>query len=168
MIDVLLIRGAPGSGKSTLAAALREQLESGATIEVDQLRGMVIRCNWGDRRTHAAAVGMACSGARELVRAGVRPVVLVDTFAGVLPTATAKLHGLRWSVLSLWIEPAELGRRLEARARGYKDLAGALAVNASVRRGAIDATGLEVGELVELALVRVHGMTADLRRLLPA
>lgn len=165
---MLLIRGAPGSGKSTLAAALRESLYSGATIEVDQLRGLVIRCDWGDRRTHAAAVGMACSGARELVRAGARPVVIVDTFAGLLPTATAKLAGLRWSALSLWIEPAELGRRLEARTRGYKDIAGALEVNASLRRVAIDATGLEIGELVEVALTRVHGMTTAQRRLLPA
>lgn len=170
-IDVLLLRGAPGSGKSTLAARLREHqaLRRGAVIEVDQLRSMVTRVDWTDQAVHAAAVAMAVDGALLLRRAGVGPVVIVDTFAwSSLAGAQARLAaaGLQHATLSLWVRGRELGRRLSERTRGYRDLAGALSINAAIadselrsREWLLDASDLEPAKVEEVAIAVLGGMT---------
>lgn len=160
MIDVLLLRGAPGVGKSTVADGLRS---SATIIEVDQLRAMVVRVDWGDPTIHDAALHMAVEGARLFAAAGSGPVVIVDTFAGGLLARTEGLlrrASLTYAVTSLWLEPAELGRRLDARATGFRDRGPAMAVNADVRgcchHAPINVTGLSTADVLELVRARLR------------
>lgn len=174
LIDVLLIHGAPASGKSTLAAGLRESL--GAVIEVDQLRGMVTACDWGHPRIHAAALGMALDGAVRLARAGVRPVAVVDTFAWCghgRAQAQLMLAALEFWTITLWVEPAELVRRLEAREVGYRHVGPALELNAQAldvgdRETLIDTTALAPAEVVARAREALAGIAASSHDLAPA
>lgn len=156
---VILLRGAPGVGKSTLAHALRDRLERGAIVEVDRLRSMVIGCDWTEHHTHRAAIMTAVEFARQLERG---PVVIVDTFAGLLSETEVELEraGLRHVLVSLWLAPAKLAERVETRVDGYRNVSGALAVNAAILNEPrfdafetlIDATGLDVEALLARTL----------------
>lgn len=122
-IDVLVLRGAPCSGKSTLGRGLRKALAAGAVLEVDDLRGMLAQVDWMDRRQHDVALAVALDALLGFLRADVRPAVLIDTFSRSRLTGVQErldAEGVRHFTLSLWVEPALIAARLEARTTGFK------------------------------------------------
>lgn len=121
---ILLLRGAPGSGKSTTAAALSARLGGPpelAVVEVDDLRGDLwhvppaLRLDDGER--HHVALAHAARIARALLGAGVRRVVVADTFsaAGVAAFRAALRAPVAVAEVVLHVEPDEHAERLRTR-----------------------------------------------------
>lgn len=77
--DIIVVRGAPGSGKSSVARQLGKQLPTGATIEVDTVRGMIHHIQWESDDLHIDAIHAAVIATTAYLERGYRPVVLVDT-----------------------------------------------------------------------------------------
>lgn len=164
MLDALLFRGAPGAGKSTLARALRDALQRGAVLEVDSFRAMQV-IDWESEAQHDIALEVATMAAARFVAAGVRPVIVVDTFCrgrlGATRVALDRLR-LRHLTLSLWLEPDQLRARLVNRESGFKCWPSSRGVNEEIRSERfpsdflIDVTELALGDLVGLALNQLH------------
>jgi predicted kinase len=100
---ILLLRGAPGTGKSTTALALSARLGGPprlAVVEVDDLRGDLWHVppalRLEDDERHHIALAHAARIARALLGAGVRSVVVVDTFSA--PGVEAFRDALRCAV----------------------------------------------------------------------
>jgi predicted kinase len=136
---ILLLRGAPGAGKSTTAAALSACLGAPpriAVVEVDDLRGdlwhvpSALRLDDGER--HHLALAQAARIALALLGAGVRSVVVVDTFSarGVEAFRAALRCSTEVREVVLHAEPEEHARRLETRegAHAFRDARVALAM----------------------------------------
>jgi len=149
--QVLLLRGAPGVGKTHAARGLAEALGSGAVIEVDQLRAMFARVDWGSRHQHEVSLRGAMALAREFLEASVSPVVIVDSFGrDSVGRALTRLSGadVDVRVVSLWAEGATLLERLDARGAGFQDRHLASLMNEEVRTRRVphdhllDTTGL--------------------------
>lgn len=147
----MLLRGAPGVGKTHAARGLAEALGSGAVIEVDQLRAMFARVDWGNRQQHDASLRGAMAIAYEFLEAGVSPVVIVDNFGR--DSVERALTGLSGAdvdvrVVSLWAEDATLLERLDTRSGGFQDRHLARLMNEEVRMRRVphdhllDTTGL--------------------------
>lgn len=148
MLDVLLLRGAPGVGKSTLARALRDALQRAAVLEVDGFRAMQA-IDWESDEQHDIALEVAVTAAARFAAAGVRPVILVDTFCGGrLGTAQERLSelGLHHLAVSLWLETDKLRARLAARENGFKCWPSSRGVNTEIRTYPGE-TLIDVGEL---------------------
>lgn len=151
-----MIRGAPGIGKSTLARALRDALQRGAVLEVDDFRGMQA-IDWESEAQHDIALEVALVAAARFAGLGVRPLILVDTFCGGrLAVAQRRLSelGKRHSTVSLWLEPDVLRARLEARESGFKCWPSSRGVNTEIRANRYPSeTMIDVGELAPERLV---------------
>ncbi|MBK9032268.1 MAG: AAA family ATPase [Myxococcales bacterium] len=135
-LDVLVIRGAPGVGKSTLGRGLRRVLEQGAVVEVDDVRAMIAQVDWTSRAHHDVALDVALAAIERFVAIGTKPVALVDTFSrGRRTSVQGRLDGaaLRHETVSLWVAPAILAARLEARTTGFKDWEPSRILNDEVR-----------------------------------
>lgn len=131
--DIIVVRGAPGSGKSSVARHLGRQLPTGATIEVDTIRGMIHHIQWECDELHIDAIHAAVSGAIAYLERGYRPVVLVDTFGfGRLELALAALGPRTVSVHSLTCHNLVLSLRLWTRLVGYRNASAARRFNAHI------------------------------------
>ncbi len=160
-LDVLVLRGAPGVGKSTMGRELRRALDQGAIVEVDDVRAMLAQVDWTSRVHHDVALDVALAAVVRFVAIGWRPAVLIDTFSRSRLTAvqtqldSVELHH---ATISLWVDPALLSTRLEARTTGFKDWEPSRVLNEEVRinrypkERLVDATRLDRSELVTLAL----------------
>lgn len=157
---ILLLRGAPGTGKSTTALALSAHLGGPprlAVVEVDDLRGdlwhvpAALRLDDGER--HHVALAQAARVARALLGAGVRRVVVVDTFSacGVEAFRGALRCDVRVAEVVLYAEPEEHARRLETRGgtHAFRDASVALAMAAALASEArvVRTTGTSAGEV---------------------
>ena len=80
--DVIVIRGAPGSGKSVTAKSLAARFGTGARIEVDTLRAMIIPVEWTNQTEHINVLSLATGLVTGFLGFGHRPVIVVDTFSG--------------------------------------------------------------------------------------
>lgn len=79
---LILVKGAPGVGKSSAARHLAQHLPTGALIEVDKLRHMVIDVRWTDQDEHRRVLLIAAKAAASFLHHGFTPVIVVDTFSG--------------------------------------------------------------------------------------
>jgi broad-specificity NMP kinase len=118
--DVVIIRGAPGVGKSQAAKALTGFFPSGAKVEVDVLRKMVISVDWKNQQEHIDLLQVAVRLTHDFVNLGYRPVIVVDTFSGdkvnrFLDTLQQLNGGLAIKLFALTASADVLKRRLEAR-----------------------------------------------------
>lgn len=159
MRRLLLLRGAPGAGKSTTARELVRRLggpPEAAAVEVDELRGDLCSTpalRLDDAERHHVALVHAARLARSLLGAGVRRVVVVDTFApaGVLAFRTALHVDVEVQTIVLHAPPDEHARRVASRQgeHAFRDVGAALAMAAG-----LDAEGCAVsaaGEPHEVA-----------------
>ena len=136
--DVIVIRGAPGSGKSQAAKCLAARLGSGARIEVDMLRAMVIPVDWTNQAEHISVLSLASELVAGFLRLGHTPVIVVDTFSGdklvrFLAELRALQSGLDVRVFALVTAPAVLRARVESRsADQFKDIGICAMLNSDV------------------------------------
>lgn len=138
--DIIILRGAPGVGKSRSAAALAAHFPSGAKVEVDALRKMVISVRWTDQEEHIKLLGLAAQVTGEFVKLGIRPVIVIDTFSGdKVDGFLAQLmrsHGpLDVRLFAMYANDAVLAQRLAGRPKGqFNDFQIARKLNADVHR----------------------------------
>ena len=131
--DIIVVRGAPGSGKSSVARHLGKQLPTGATIEVDTVRGMIHHIQWERDEEHIDAIHAAVRATIAYLERGYRPVVLVDTFGfGRLELALAALGPRSVSVHSLTCQNFVLSLRLWTRPVGYRNASAARRFNVHI------------------------------------
>lgn len=120
--SVVIIRGAPGTGKSTLAGQLMLHWGRGATVEVDDLRGMINQIDWTSHQQHFDGIRAAVLVCKHYLVCEYRPVVLVDTFGyGSLEIATEELGNVPYTIVSLTGNNTALKWRLIRRIGGYRD-----------------------------------------------
>lgn len=157
---ILLLRGAPGTGKSTTALALSDRLGGPprlAVVEVDDLRGDLWHVppalRLEDDERHHIALAHAARIARALLGAGVRRVVVVDTFSArsVEAFRLALRCDVRVAEVVLHADPGEHARRLETRegTHAFRDASVALAMARSlVGEGrVVRTTGASAGDV---------------------
>ena len=126
--DVIVIRGAPGSGKSEAAKRLAARLGTGARIEVDTLRAMIIPVDWTNQSEHISILSLVTSLVAGFLGLGHRPVIVVDTFSGdkltrFLADLVALRSGIEVRMFSLRPDQNVLRARVEGRPDDrYKDL----------------------------------------------
>lgn len=134
---VVIICGAPGTGKSTLAKELMSHWGRGATIEVDDLRGMINQIDWTSHQQHFDGIRAAAAVCKLYRRSGYWPVVLVDTFGyGSLEVATGELSDIPQFVVSLTCGEPDIKWRLLRRLGGYRDWRNAQRFNGHIRQHA--------------------------------
>ena len=136
---VVIIRGAPGTGKSTLAKELMSYWGRGATIEVDDLRGMINQIDWISHQQHFDGIRAAAAVCKLYRRSGYWPVVLVDTFGyGSLEIATGELSDIPQFVVSLTCSELAIKWRLIRRLGGYRDWRNAQKFNDHIRQHTLE------------------------------
>jgi adenylate kinase family enzyme len=160
-LDVVLIRGAPGAGKSTLGRRLRKVLTAAAVVEVDDLRAMLTQVDWTSRCHHDQALAGAFALVGGFLRAGLRPIVLIDTLSRsrhAQVRAWLEREGHRYHSISLWVEPSTLRARLEQRESGFREWEPSAVLNAEVldtrwpHETLIDVSALGPDAVAELVL----------------
>lgn len=166
--DLILLKGAPGVGKSTAARLIAEHFPSGARIEVDTLRQMVIAVDWKNQQEHRTLLTISAKLAAHFIRAGYAPVILVDTFSGdkvegFLEAFRVELAEVRVCVCSLHASEETLHDRvLNREVGGFRDLPISTRINAEVVRDAkpsetiIDTTGLSPPDVAQAILAAVR------------
>lgn len=167
-LDLILLKGAPGVGKSTVAKFLSSHFPSGARIEVDVLRKMVIGVKWTDQAEHRAVLTLGAQLAAGFLRSGFSPVILVDTFSGdkvddFLNAFRAEHPQGKVCVIGLHASDNVLRARvLNREADGFRDLAVSMRINGELVRDArsfeklIDTTGLSPTEVAQAVLAALH------------
>lgn len=80
--DIIIIRGAPGAGKSQASKCLAAHFQTGARVEVDSLRAMVISVDWTNQAEHIDMLSLSTSVVMGFLQRGYKPVIVVDTFSG--------------------------------------------------------------------------------------
>lgn len=167
--DLILLKGAPGVGKSAVAKCLSIYFASGARIEVDVLRKMVIGVKWTDQAEHRAVLTLGAQLAAGFLRSGFCPVILVDTFSGdkvddFLNAFRAEHPQGKVCVIGLYASDDVLRARvLNREADGFRDLAVSMRINGEVVRDArsfeklIDTSGLSPTEVAQAVLAAVPG-----------
>jgi predicted kinase len=138
--DVIVIRGAPGSGKSEAAKRLAARLGTGARIEVDTLRSMIVPVDWTNQAEHIGVLSLATGLVAGFLRLGHRPVIVVDTFSGdkltrFLADLRALRTGIELRVFALVPDRSVLRARVEGRPDdGFKIIPICEKLNADVAR----------------------------------
>jgi predicted kinase len=138
--DVIVIRGAPGSGKSEAARCLASRLGTGARIEVDTLRAMIIPVDWTNQSEHIGVLALATGLVTGFLGLGHRPVIVVDTFSGdkltkFLADLRALLPGIEVRVFALVPDRAVLRSRVGGRPDDqFKDIPICEKLNADIVR----------------------------------
>ena len=133
--SVVLVRGAPGTGKSTLARQLMLHWGRGATVEVDDLRGMINQIDWTSHQQHFDGIRAAVLVCKHYLACKYRPIVLVDTFGyGSLEIATEELDDIPYTIVSLTGSNTTLRWRLIRRLVGYRDWRNAQKFNEHIRQ----------------------------------
>lgn len=152
--DVLLVRGAPGVGKSSAVRELRRLLGCGATIEVDDLRRMIVAVRWVDREHHLVALDHARLLVRSFLDKGFVPVVVVDTFSRRQADPFARSLGRSYRIASLVAERPVLEQRIQSRpVDAFRDVAASMTLDAEARRDRFEAdTLIDTTTLTPLAV----------------
>lgn len=166
--DLILLKGAPGVGKSAVAKLLSSHFPSGARIEVDALRKMVIDVKWTDQAEHRAVLMLGAQLAAGFLRSGFAPVILVDTFSGdkvddFLDAFRTEYPQGKVCVNVLHASNDVLRARLLNReADGFRDLAVSMRINGEVVRDArlfeklIDTSGRSPTEVAQAVLAALQ------------
>lgn len=138
--DVVIIRGAPGVGKSQAAKALASFFPTGAKVEVDVLRNMVIAVDWKNQQEHMNLLQMAARLTHEFINVGFWPIIVVDTFSGdkvfrFIDTLQRLNGALKIRSFALFASDEVLRKRLESRPpSGFKEFEVCQKLNADVLR----------------------------------
>ena len=138
--DVIVVRGAPGAGKSEVAKRLAARLGTGARIEVDTLRAMIIPVDWTNQSEHVSVLSLTTGLVAGFLGLEHRPVIVVDTFSGdklakFLADLRALRAGLEVRVFALVPDRAVLRARVEGRPDDqFKDIRTCEKLNADVVR----------------------------------
>jgi len=152
--DIIILRGAPGSGKSETAKSLSKFFPTGARLEVDTIRNMVISVDWKNQQEHINMLQVSANLAIEFFKLGFNPVIVVDTFSGnklvrYLDTLFQLDSNLSIKIFGLFTTEEELKKRLELRPNGeFKDFPICKKLNAELQQAKydnefqIDTTGL--------------------------
>ena len=120
---MIVLRGAPASGKSETAKCLARLFPTGAKVEVDTLRQMVISVNWKNQAEHINLLQLSTGLVHDFLKFGFRPVIVVDTFSGdkikgFLDGLHQRDQTLSIKLFALYVSEDELRRRLELRSNG--------------------------------------------------
>lgn len=170
--DLVLLKGAPGVGKSTAAKLLARHFASGARIEVDVLREMVVDVNWTDSIEHRKVLQLSAQIAAGYLRIGFAPVILVDTFSGdkvdgFLDTFRSECPQGRAFVAVLHASDGVLRDRvLNREVDGFRDLTVSTRLNDEVVRNLrpfetlIGTSTLSPVEVVHAILAAMHASVA--------
>ncbi|MBX9719657.1 MAG: AAA family ATPase [Microbacteriaceae bacterium] len=138
--DLVLLKGAPGVGKTTAAKLLAGYLPSGARVEVDTLRQMVISVDWTNQAEHRCLLAISARLAAGFLNAGIAPVIVVDTFSGgkvdgFLSELYAHRPAVRVCAVTLYASEAALRKRiLHREPGGFRNATIACRINRESKR----------------------------------
>ena len=170
--DIIIIRGAPGVGKSEVAGHLAKEFPTGAKVEVDALRKMVISVDWTNQQEHKDLLQVAARVTCDFLGLGFRPVIVVDTFSGdkvgaFLTTLRKLSPDVNIALFGLYADEAVLNSRLSGRPKGrFKDFVIAKKLNADLlqirdtQETHIDTSRLTSAMVAAMIASKVRGRTA--------
>lgn len=147
--ELYIIRGASGVGKTTVLKHLKSVLDNAFLIDIDSIREKFSRMDWEcGYSEYVNAQKITYVMVMEALRLGYANVIVTDSFPEGLLKSFVDGVDFPVSVISLYCEPEELRRRLEARGYPVYHFDKICKLNDAIRKHDLEKLNISVNRLI--------------------
>lgn len=147
--ELYIIRGASGVGKTTVLKHLKSVLDNAFLIDIDSIREKFSRMDWESGYSeYVNAQKITYVMVMEALRLGYVNVIVTDSFPEGLLKSFVDGIDFPVSVISLYCEPEELRRRLEARSYPVYHFDKICKLNDAIRKHDLEKLNISVNRLI--------------------